>query len=244
MNTCKSIYILQIIALILVIGWFAAYTTGPNINAKWMLIDDHSIAMVLGPDRKFTLAEFIPELLKTELGKPFYSSRYRPALWSLILTETYLWGDDPGLWYLCRTVLWGVCLLGIALSAWMLIGYIGAYAITAWIACIDLWWAIWERLGAAEIYAAGGLGLYLPSIVYLWRVHNEKSSKLLSHIAFFFFVIGNFFLMGAKENWLALLLPNALFTFFYLRRFPKDYVAWPSRYAGKPLSTVPVLLQH
>ncbi len=97
-------------------GTWAVLVTGfllhDDLQAKWGIIDDHEIMAFLGPTGHLTPGDWLtslqthPEIAGLDLHIP----RYRPAYYSLRLTECMLWGNNPHSWYGARLVLFWLAL--------------------------------------------------------------------------------------------------------------------------------------
>ncbi len=226
MNEAFSRYIrlLCVVTAIIASGWLSYHCFGQTFGAQWMIIDDHTIALLLGPDRRFSLSEFIPALLETEVGRPGQEGRFRPAYYVMLLSEALLAGDNPGAWYGFRIFYFGCLLAGTWLACFRLVGFWGGLGIVLWISSVPIWQDVFARLGPGESYAAFGLGLYLPCLAFLLLDYGRLSLSQRGIVATVF-LIANFILMGSKENWLALLLPNTLVAgvLFFKRCLDKCY---------------------
>lgn len=219
----RKLLIQRAIAVLLILCsslWVAFYTAGPNLGARWGFIDDHEIALFLGRDHKITAEELVPAILSTEVGSPGYTSRYRPGYYITRIGECYLWGDSPRLWYLTRLAIWSLFLLSIALLSYNFGGLSLALIAPPWVGSLTLWVDIWPRMGTAEVYGVLGLGLVLLSSVFYLRLvlMNESVGRFRAAIGLSCLVLGSFFLLGAKENWLIFPLLFLPWIFLLFRR--------------------------
>lgn len=192
----------------LVVGfmWSLLVTTiliGKNLGAEWSIIDDHEIAVTLGPGQQLSFRA-LGSLLAAhrEVGSPTLDwTRYRPSYYALRFFECYLWGDRPALWYLCRCVLFGVsaAIFGNLLARWlgsMLASLLALASLT-----YSFWADIFSRLGPAEIYAVVGVALFVQGLAALC----SRKYVAVSASWWLLLTAGALLAMGSKENFLLLL---------------------------------------
>jgi len=187
----------------------AIYTVGPGVEAKWGWVDDHEIALFLGPDRTLSLSEIIPTLLSTEVGAYGTTSRYRPGYYIARILECFLWGGSPQTWYLARVVFWAWFLFGICfvlerhLGLYLTLGFLG------WALSLPIWGDLWARMGPAEIYSALGLAFVLPLAQII--LQKPEAGKIEECSRWLLLLLSALLLLGSKENWLLLPVPLLVF---------------------------------
>jgi hypothetical protein len=168
--------------------------------ANWGMIDDHEIFMFIGRHTRLPLSEFFNVLVNmTEVGH-LGSGRFRPSYYSLRILESSAWGTDVHLWYLTRTLCFG---LFIASLWWILSRFLQIWlgaALLFPILVLPFWADIWTRLGPSEIYGTLALGLMLLGI-YGSVVFETPRGRAVSSIAM---TVAAFILIGSKETFVPL----------------------------------------
>ncbi|KKQ41215.1 MAG: hypothetical protein US60_C0045G0004 [Microgenomates group bacterium GW2011_GWC1_37_8] len=173
-----------------------------NFKTKWSIIDDHEIVYFLGSDQKILLSEFPEVLSKTEVGKFGISQRFRPSYYILRVAETYVWNDNPHLWYIARYFILVFFLFTISYLISKYFGVIPSIIFSLYIMTGKYWSDIWTRLGPGEIYVTLGLSFYFMGLFI--TVENKTKSLL----PWLFFFIGGLISIGSKENMVILAIPG------------------------------------
>jgi hypothetical protein len=176
-----------------------AILLGNNLQAEWSIIDDHEIVYTLGPQQQLSFGALVTlAATHREIGSPALGwTRYRPSYYLLRISECYLWGDHPTLWYLCRFVLFAisVAIFWKLVARWL--GSLLACLLILATLTYPFWADIWSRLGPAEIYAVFGVALYLQGLCTLCLGKRRVAGWLL-------LTAGALVAMGSKENFLLL----------------------------------------
>ena len=179
-----------------------------NLEAKWSIIDDHEIMYYLGSDKNITLNE-IPKLIsQTEIASYGDSLRYRPSYYVLKIFETFLWKDNPRLWYAARILFLIIFLYVVSSIVTKQLGVFIAVPFTMFIMTGNYWPDILTRLGPSEICAVIGIALYAYG---LYQIMNTLNSRKTQPIPWISFLIGGMIAIGSKENFVILAIPS-----FYL----------------------------
>lgn len=139
----------------------AAWMFRPMLDADFAAIDDWEPASFLRDGTSaLTISDAVSALVhKTEVGKTFSSTRYRPTYYILRVTETYLWGLNPKRWFTAR-----YCMVMFAFTVMLYLAteFVGPIcgALLAVLALTPIYWAdTWGRAGPAEQYGTVGLAL-------------------------------------------------------------------------------------
>jgi hypothetical protein len=179
----------------------------PCLSAQWGLIDDHEIAWFLGPSGKLTLRRFWKMFLLTDGAGPGTHNRFRPTYYLLRLTETYLWGAHPQIWYCARILMFA---LFLAALIWVLSRYLSlleSALVGAYVAGSFYWIEILTRLGPAEAYAAVGCAIYAVGFARAWPAATDERTQRSSAAAI---LVGGVIALGAKEVFIFLLAPTGI----------------------------------
>ena len=206
-NTLSSHRFSRTALIVLLSTFFAYYLFGMNLEANFWVLDDHEIMIYLGEDGKMALSE-APWMLieETEVGKFGNFPRFRPSYFSVRLFETWLWGNNPSLWYLSRLIM--VTL--IITIAWYvlaeLIGFLPAVPVIAFVFTWPIWGDIFSRLGPAEAYAAVGLAFFFLGSYLILKESAPNSDNARYYLGWLSVIAGTLLAVGAKENFLLLLL--------------------------------------
>ncbi len=180
----------------------AFYLVGENLRAQFGPVDDHLIMHFLGSDQKVRLFEIPKLILSTEVGQFGSYQRFRPTYSTLLVLESFLWGNNPFLWYFTRLAMTSA---EIAILLYLVVPFLGVIVgllFTLFILTYPFWSDIWTRLGPGEIYAVFGTVLYMFGFASLLKkFKNNKSGILLLFIGFVLAA-------GSKENFLILLFPT------------------------------------
>jgi hypothetical protein len=168
--------------------------------ANWGMIDDSEIFLFLGRHVRLPLAEFFNVLFNmTEVGQ-LGGGRFRPSYYLLKLLESSAWGTNVHLWYLTRTLFFG---LFIASLWWILSRFLQiwlAAALLIPILVLPFWSDVWARLGPSEVYGTFALGLMLFGI-YGSVAFETTRARGVSSIAM---TMAAFILIGSKETFVPL----------------------------------------
>lgn len=190
---------------------FGYFLMSGNFHARLGMIDDHEIALFLGPDGRIPAYE-IPHILgNTEVGKWGTYLRYRPSYYTLRVIETALFRDNAFLWYASRYLMFVasmyLCFLILSTYVPRLISYFFIFALFT----LPFWPDLMTRLGPSEIYTVPGLLLF---------AYGLQKNKLLP------LSLGYAIAVGSKENFL-ILFPILLIWI---------YAQWKSgKLAGRPI---------
>ena len=187
--------------------------------ANWSLIDNWDYFNWLGPSFQLPLSDIWNTLItKTEVGS-LSGGRFRPTYYFLMILETSLWGPNVHLWYLARTLVFG---LFIASIWWILSRFtgllLGAILLMP-ILGLSFWGDIWARLGPSEIYGTGSIGIILFGIYGVVAAESLRLRTFSAAIT----AIATLVLMGAKETFIpvAALSVVILFAAAVLKLIPK-----------------------
>jgi hypothetical protein len=199
------------------------YLWGPNLKARWWIIDDSGIMQTLGDDGKLGIKEIPKLLLDSEVGHWGKSLRYRPTYWTLNHLECFLWGNSPALWYMCRFLIFfssaAIFLYVLQHRIGLLYGTIFlVFAISA-----KYWIDIFAKLGPAEIYATIGTALYFLGfyhyLQFLMNTPVPPKTLLSTRSNAILMTIGAIISIGSKENFTILVLPSVfLIVYAYLKK--------------------------
>ena len=184
------------------------YLFGPNLRAKWWIIDDHEIMLLLGQDGKVSISE-IPKLLYNSPDKPFNldnntTRRFRPSYYFLRILEACLWGKTPSFWYLSRYLMASISIAIFFSLTCRCCGMLLGGVFTIYVISFPLWGDVWSRLGPSEAYAVFGTAIYCFGFFNLINHKTERHLKLNA----FLLCIGAIIAIGSKENFLILIIPT------------------------------------
>lgn len=192
---------------------------GPQIlGANWSIIDNWDYFNWLGPDLNLPLSEVWHTLMtKTEVGSGV--GRYRPSYYTLMVLETSLWGPNIHLWYLARTLEFG---LFIASIWWIVSRFVGMWLSAVLLLPIlaqPFWGDVWARLGPQEIYGCASVGLILFGAYGLFA----GQSRGLRITGACVIALAGVILIGTKETFLPIagLSIGLLFAAGSLRTIPR-----------------------
>ena len=164
-----------------------------NLDAKWSIIDDHEIMHFLGSDRNIPFNEIPKLIFQTEIGSYGDSLRYRPSYYVLRIFETFLWGDNPQLWYAARILFLIIFLFVVSSLVTKQLGVFIAVPFTIFIMTGNYWPDILTRLGPSEIYAVPGIALYAYG---LYQIMNTTVIRKVQVIHWLSFFIGGMIAIG------------------------------------------------
>jgi hypothetical protein len=216
----------RIVSLLLVVGWigFGFYLWGENLGARWWITDDHNIVSLIGNAKYLALSEIPLQLQAIERWVevvPFATLRFRPAFWLSQSLESALWGDQPLLWYFFRISIFTLACVVTYTLLKPLLGMLNSLLFTLLLATFSFWDDIMPRLGPAENYALLGLLGYAFAYVAIARHYSNRAHYPIWRVHGYWVLLGlsAVYCIGAKENFVILLLPNtALFLYLVLRR--------------------------
>lgn len=214
----------RLLSLLLVVGWFGFgfYLWGENLGAWWWIIDDHEIVNLIGDGLspfqvwdRFASSAVLGQVI------PFAGLRFRPMFWIFQYLEGAFWGAQPMLWYFFRmSVFILVCVVCYRLLK-PLLGTLNSVLFTLVLATFSFWGDIFTRLGPAENYALLGVTGYALAYVALLRHYRVDPPSPSRWVYAYWILLGAsaVIAMGAKENFMWLLLPNAaLFGYLIVKR--------------------------
>jgi hypothetical protein len=201
------------------------------LKADFWALDDHELVRFL-PDGR-TPIEFtrIPRTLveKTEVGKTFSATRYRPTYYILRMCELWLWHLDARKWFLARFL---TVLISIAIFCYLseyLVGPLNGALLTIAALTPRYWGDTWGRTGPAEQYATLGLALLILGIVIALTQKRRRASFSLRSAAIWAISIGTILTTGSKE----IFLPVAF--------VPLAFLAIPSLRRAHPIRSLALL---
>ena len=184
---------------------FAALAIGPNVFAKWWVMDDHELAVMLGSDHQITLPETIDRLAEhPEVGAIGSRSRVRPAYYVLRYAETWLWGENLFAWYAARVIALGSVVSLCLYLLWRWLGAVDSAIMLLVMSCFRVWADLWSRIGSSETYAMVGIAIAVGGGLILEQLHAKKQSKLIAVIGWSGITLGSAVAMGSKENFLVM----------------------------------------
>jgi hypothetical protein len=214
----QSMLFLRAAILFLIAAALPTYTFGPLSRAGWAVEDDHEIAAFTWPTGRLPFSAIPRVARETDIGNAGRSPRFRPLYIGTRLVETSLWGLSPAKWHRARLVL---CAVFVFLAGWVVsarIGTVATVGLIVWVLSARYWWPVWGRLGVAEAWGAFGCALWVSGIHLLWPTRAESATPhSRCWLGILLFVIGNVFVVGAKENLLILAVPNVVLAFLEMR---------------------------
>ena len=209
----------------LCLGWSAMVAVmvfGPNLGARWWIIDDHEIFAAVGPQKSMSLADWATQLRDhTEFGSPGKKAvRYRPAYFLLRLTECLFWGKNPATWYAVRLAILAASVAMMWELFWQRLGSLNASLLLLALLTYPFWADVWCRLGPAEAYAVFGTAMYLAGIAAVYStVLPERPAKPSQPVLpWLQMTLGGLVAIGSKENFLVLLPATWIFGLWLWRR--------------------------
>jgi hypothetical protein len=189
-------------------GLVTVFLLQENQQAQWGIIDDHEIVAFLGPEGKLSFSDWTTDLAThPEILPAKNQPRYRPAYYSLRLTECMLWGNNPHYWYGARFAFFWIALTISWNLMWKWWGSgVASFGLLG-ILTYGFWGDIWCRLGPAETYAVLGSMLFIAGAAAL--LGNSQTNPAAGggrrRLAWSTLLIGGLMAMGSKENFLPLL---------------------------------------
>lgn len=206
---------------LLVLIVYAFYLWGQNLFAQWWIIDDEGIVEWLGQGHHLALAR-VPLILANASGFTFFSGlRFRPVFWIFQTLETVVWGDQPFLWYFFRIAIFILAFVILWRLITPLLGMLNGLLFTLLLGLLSFWTDIFARLGPAENYALLGLCWYAFAFVQIVRdARGARTFSTRRTLGIWALLgVGGLICMGAKENFVWLLVPNvALLAFLVLTK--------------------------
>ncbi|WP_156781791.1 hypothetical protein [Leptospira tipperaryensis] len=205
------------------------YLFGPNLKAKWWLIDDHEIFYFLkSKDSQSSWLQYFYILLnQTEVGNFGNSQRYRSSYYFLRVFETLLWKDNPLLWYSFRLGIAALFSFSILKLLTKYFSFSLSFLFLLSVFSLRYWSDIFSRMATSETYAVLGISLILIGIS---NFRNQSSNSLWTYVSI---AVGVMIAEGAKENFLIFICIPLLILF--LER--KTLKTWSS----KVVLTVPIV---
>jgi len=192
---------LHVVLLVFSFG-FSLFLLKDNFKAQWSIIDDHEIMYFLGGDHKIYLNEIPKTLSKTEVGRFGQSLRFRPSYYFLRIMETFIWKDNPHLWYFARYLILSMFLFTMSYLVSKYFGILIAIAFSLFMMTSAYWADILARLGPAEIYILLGLSFY---VIGFYKIFAKKSNTFTYWL---FLFLGGLIATGSKENMIVLSIPS------------------------------------
>ena len=101
------------------------YMTGPALDARLSILDDHEVPLYLGPDRTMTWGEAWDAIRDNALT---WNHRFLAVHYVVRVLELKLRGFDAGGWHLDRTVMGCACALAVYAAAACFVHPLGALA--------------------------------------------------------------------------------------------------------------------
>lgn len=187
---------------------------GQSLKAEWGPIDDHEIMYYLGTDQKTNFGEIPKFLIQSEAGRPGQALRYRPVYQLIRITEAALWGNNAHLWYGFRLIMLVTALTIFWKLLRPLLGFVPSGIFIAYILTFSFWGDMFTRLGPSETYTVLGLSVYVWSLVSILR--SAGSKELATNKALILWVISTLVCVGSKENYVLMILPNALISVYLI----------------------------
>jgi hypothetical protein len=203
----RSFLFCQILGLIYILVIYRA-----NFFAKFWFVDDHDILRVLMQSKNDGLTAW-QLLMQTELGQWGVSTRFRPSYHLLRLTETLLFQDFSGLWYLSHLI-W--LQQFFSLTLFLLIRFLKwplAVLFTLWIFSQVVWSDVFSRLGTGEAYSVLGLLFIAYGLFFTFR-----DDRKVNWIAYLITSLGLLVFAGSKEIFALWILMFVLITFLIFLR--------------------------
>jgi len=181
----------------------AAILLGRMVFADFCIIDDHWEALWLGETHNFSFSKIWPAALSAELGSLGSGGRYKPAWILYIALETWLFGDQPGLYHALR-ILYFALFLGIACRiAARCIGLVPALVFVTALTGLGFWGNLWTlSLGPLEQLAVAGVAIL--TIAYDVIVPRYVSGEDIPAWALPMASFGTAIAAGSKENFVFL----------------------------------------
>ncbi|PJZ58176.1 hypothetical protein [Leptospira barantonii] len=193
----------------------SVYCFGPNLKAKFWLIDDHEVVYFLkSKTQGSNLFDFFNILLtQTEVGNFGESPRYRISYYFLRILESLVFKENSFLWYFtlfCISTFFVFSMLHFLFKHFSVAVSI---LFTFFVFSFRYWSDIFSRLGAGETYAVLGVALILLGLAY-YRYKEENADWIFVIVSF-----GVAICCGSKENFLPLfLLPLSLLILEWKRK--------------------------
>jgi hypothetical protein len=160
---------------VLAFGIFAAalaYVMSPMIHAQFSHVDDHEIAVIVGPSEHITLTEIPGKIAQYAIET---DGRFRPGYYALRVLEASVAGDHVRVWYLDRFLL--ALIAGAALLA-LAYGFITRLPLLVLplMLIAGPQAEMWTMLGPQETYA---LPLVLVGLALMRWKHQTAGLALL-----------------------------------------------------------------
>ncbi|MBW0434156.1 hypothetical protein HGB47_11065 [Leptospira yasudae] len=186
------------------------YCFGPNLQAKWWLIDDHEVFYLLkSKSNRNGIFDFFNVLFnQTEVGQFGNNPRYRISYYSFRVLEALIFKDNVFLWYFVWFFISTIFVFSIIYFLSKYFSLSVSVLFVLFVFSIRYWSDIFSRLGAGETYAVLGFALILIGFSeYKWKEDNSVWIYVLISI-------GVLICSGSKENFLPLfLIPLAQLVF-------------------------------
>jgi len=207
-NSPIYLSLLLLIAVIFVGGLF-----GPNLGAKFGLLDDHEIVEYVRQAHG-SFRQFFELVGSSEVGNFGHAVHFRPGYYTIYVTESLVWGANPFLWYLFRFLM---CVTFVFACLKIIDRYFGLACALLFVALMfsyAYWTDVWSRLGPGESYCAFGWALFSLGFIELIDKNPPKREWPYNLLILFGVLIG----AGGKENFLLLMLPLLALVWIRYRR--------------------------
>ncbi|RHX86338.1 hypothetical protein DLM78_10915 [Leptospira stimsonii] len=190
-----------LVASIFVALSLSVYLFGPNLKAKWWLIDDHEIFYFLkSKNSQQNWIQFFEILLnQTEVGSFGNSQRYRSSYYFLRVFETLLWKDNPLLWYSFRLVITALFSFSILKLLTKYFSFSLSILFLLSVFSLRYWSDIFSRMATSETYAVFGISLILIGIS---NYRDQSQNSIWTYVSI---AVGVMIAEGSKENFLFLI---------------------------------------
>lgn len=190
-----------LVASIFVALSLSVYLFGPNLKAKWWLIDDHEIFYFLkSKNSQQNWIQFFEILLnQTEVGSFGNSQRYRSSYYFLRVFETLLWKDNPLLWYSFRLVITALFSFSILKLLTKYFSFSLSILFLLSVFSLRYWSDIFSRMATSETYAVFGISLILIGIS---NYRDQSQNSIWTYVSI---AVGAMIAEGSKENFLFLI---------------------------------------
>lgn len=192
---------------------FSLFLLGGNLKARWSILDDHEIVGMLGSDQKILLWEIPKNIFQTEVSHWGESVRYRPSYYFLRVTESFLWGGNPQLWYEVRILFLAIFFFVLIKLITKEISLLVGFAFAIFVMTFSYWSDIWIKLGPSEIYSVLGVSIYTYSFYKIVKANSIKVSPIIAWVGI---CVGGLIATGSKENFVIFALPSLFLVVDYL----------------------------
>jgi hypothetical protein len=180
----------------------AIFMIGKLVFSGFSILDDHTIAEWIGPQRHVGLGDFWRMFDSTELAQYGSGQRYRPFMYLMIIFETLAWGSHPAGFHAVAIIWLAVFLWAVAWASFRSIGIIGGCCILFLVANGRYWGNIFTHSTMpSEQPAAMGLGLIIFGLGLLFSWFFDGARRRVDG-AILLIGFGSLVCLGSKENFL------------------------------------------